>query len=378
MKLHRTNCVNSRSADLQERDNRKVWTRFLVQVPLLGCLVFMSPVSATAQVIKPTMKELIATAQTERVLTTHQSGRFGNPTLWQDIQAGMKAKYGIDLQLSGSPAAPSMGQMLSVLIDDYKAGRKPARADIFSTGGEQLVQLAEADILEKIDWKKYMPDLTSEEIAMGGASIAVGLAPYTLVYNPQIVKDPPKSLEDLAQPRYKGKIYVLPYVYGFVQLGMTKGVKPTYELFQKMVCNGNVAGTFRGGQLGRITSGEIPIFAFNGGIVDVEELKAKGAPIERSDLGGEFRVATMEYVGVPKNNRSPNLATLASLFMVSPEGQSIFYKYSAWDSPFREGSRIRKLFPKIDYIETPEKVQANPEVYKKLYPEMVKLVERGC
>ena len=55
------------------------------------------------------MKELIATAQTERVLTTHQSGRFGNPALWQDVQAAMKAKYGIDVQLNGSPAAPSMG-----------------------------------------------------------------------------------------------------------------------------------------------------------------------------------------------------------------------------------------------------------------------------
>ncbi|HSE89696.1 MAG TPA: TOBE domain-containing protein [Candidatus Binatia bacterium] len=190
MKRHRTNWVNSRSAH-----HRKMLTRLLFQGLLLGALVLSSPMSAAAQAIKTTMKELIPTAQTERVLTTHQSGRFGNPALWQDIQAGMKAKYGIDAQLNGSPAAPSMGQMLSVLIDDYRAGRKPARADIFSTGGEQLVQLAEAEVLERIDWKKYMPDLTSEEIAMGGASIAVGLAPYTLVYNPQIVKDPPKSLE---------------------------------------------------------------------------------------------------------------------------------------------------------------------------------------
>ena len=224
MKLHRMNSVNSRSADLQERDNTKVRTQLLFQGLLLGALVLTSPVSATAQAIKTTIKELIATAQTERVLTTHQSGRFGNPALWQDVQAGMKAKYGVDVQLTGSPAAPSMGQMLSVLIDDYKADRKPARADIFSTGGEQLVQLAEADILERIDWKKYMPDLTSEEIAMSGASVAGGLAPYTLVYNPQIVKDPPKSLEDLTDPRFKGKVYVLPYVYGFVQLGVTKGV----------------------------------------------------------------------------------------------------------------------------------------------------------
>jgi ABC-type Fe3+ transport system substrate-binding protein len=378
MKRHSTNWVNSRSADLRERDNRRMRTRLLFQGLLLGALVLSSPKSAAAQAIKTTMKDLIATAQSERVLTTHQSGRFGNPALWQDIQAGMKAKYGIDVQLSGSPAAPSMGQMLSVLIDDYKAGRKPARADIFYSTGSYLLELAEADVLEKIDWKKYMPDLTSEEISMGGASVAGGFTPYALVYNNQIVKDPPKSLEDLADPRHKGKVYVLPYVYGFVQLGVTKGVKPTYELFRKMVCNGNVAGTFRGGQLGRITSGEIPIVAFNTGIVDVEELKAKGAPIERSDLGGEFRVGTMEYVGVLKNSRSPNLATLATLFLLTPEGQGIFYKYTGWDSPFREGSRLRKLVPKTDYIETPEKVQANPEVYKKLHPDMVKLVERGC
>jgi ABC-type Fe3+ transport system substrate-binding protein len=164
-------------------------------------------------------------------------------------------------------------------------------------------------------------------------------------------------------------IFVLPYVYGFVQLGVIKGIKPTYELFQKMVCNGNIAGTFRAGQMGRVSSGEIPIAAFNGGVVDVDELKAKGARIDRSDLGGEFRVGTMEYAGVPKNNRSPNLATLATLFLLTPEGQDIYYKHAAYDSPFRKGSRIRKLLPKIDYIETPENVQANPEVYKKLYPD---------
>ena len=261
--------------------------------------------SGAAQAIKTTMKELIATAQTERVLTTHQSGRFGNPALWQDVQAAMKAKYGIDVQLNGSPAAPSMGQMLSVLIDDYRAGRKPARADIFNSGGEQLLQLAQADVLEKIDWKKYMPDLTSEETTMGGASVALGLSLSALVYNTKIVKDPPKSLEDLTDPRFKGMVFVLPYVYGFVQLGVLKGTKPIYDLFQKMVCNGNIAGTFRTGQLGRVTSGEIPIAAFNGSIVDVDELKAKGALIERSDLGGELRIGVMEYGGVPKNSRSP-------------------------------------------------------------------------
>ena len=124
-------------------------------------------------------------------------------------------------------------------------------------------------------------------------------------------------------------------------------IKQTYELFRKMVCNGNVAGTFRGGQLGRITSGEIPIFAFNGGIVDVEELKAKGAPVERSDLGGELRIGVMEYGGVPKNSRSPNLATLATLYLLTPEGQELYYKHTGNDSPFRKGSRLRQLVPKL-------------------------------
>ncbi|MGH9426654.1 MAG: ABC transporter substrate-binding protein [Terriglobia bacterium] len=378
MKLHTTNWVNSRSADRQVRDNGKVRIRLLFQGLLLVALVLTSPMSAVAQAIKTTMKELIATAQTERVLTTHQSGRFGNPALWQDVQAALKAKYGIDVQLNGSPAAPSMGQMLSVLIDDYRAGRKPARADIFNSGGEQLLQLAQADVLEKIDWKKYMPDLTSEETTMGGASVALGLSPFALVYNTKIVKEPPKSLEDLTDPRFKGMVFVLPYVYGFVQLGVIKGSKPIYELFQKMVCNGNIAGTFRTGQLGRVTSGEIPIAAFNGSIVDIDELKAKGALVEKSDLGGELRIGVMEYGGVPKNSRSPNLATLATLFLLTPEGQEIYYKHTGNDSPFRKGSRLRKLLPKIDYIETPEKVQANPEVYTKLYPNMVKLLERGC
>jgi ABC-type Fe3+ transport system substrate-binding protein len=378
VKLHSTNWVNSRSADLQARGNRKMRTRLLFQRLFLGALVLTLPVLAPAQAIKPTMKELIAAAQSERVLTTHQSGRFGNPALWQDVQAAMKAKYGIDVQLNGSPAAPSMGQMLSVLIDDYRAGRKPARADIFNSGGEQLLQLAQADVLEKIDWKKYMPDLTSEEITMGGASLAVGLSPYALVYNTKIVKDPPKSLEDLTDSRFKGMVFVLPYVYGFVQLGVIKGTKPIYDLFQKMVCNGNIAGTFRTGQLGRVTSGEIPIAAFNGSIVDVEELKAKKAAIERSDLGGELRIGGMEYSGVPKNSRSPNLATLTILYLLTPEGQEIYYKHTGNDSPHRKGSRLQKLVPKIDFIETPEKVQANPEVYTKLYPNMVKLLERGC
>ena len=65
----------------------------------------------------------------------------------------------------------------------------------------------------------------------------------------------------------------------------------------------------------------------------------------------------MEYTGVPKNSRSPNLATLTTLYLLTPEGQEIYYKHTGNDSPHRKGSRLQKLVPKIDFIETPEKVR---------------------
>ena len=74
-----------------------------------------------------------------------------------------------------------------------------------------------------------------------------------------------------------------------------------------------------------------------------------------------MRIGVMEYGGVPKNSRSPNLATLATLYLLTPEGQEIYYKHTGNDSPFRKGSHLRKLVPKIDFIETPEKVQAGKD-----------------
>jgi ABC-type uncharacterized transport system YnjBCD substrate-binding protein len=333
-----------------------------------------STAASAAPAMSESMQKLIEAAKVEKTLELTIAF---DDRAWNELEALINAKYGIKINLRGMAGAPPMSKVTSKLIEEHKAGRKPASTGLMISNGANHAALAAAGVLMAIDWKKYLPDLKAGEITKDSTGLLGGVSPIVLVYNTKLIKDVPKSLDDLANPKYKGLIAATFWGGGFVQMAVPLGTDRMMKLVEQMVDNGNLVGSI-GSEPHRIASGEFGMLAFLGDNVEPERLKARGAPVEWSTLGGEMNAAFGSWLSVPKASASPNIAILVALFMLTPDGQKFYFKYNQKDSHLREGTVMSKTVPKGVYLETPDSVVANPQVYKGAYEKIQRLIQRGA
>ena len=348
---------------------------------LLGAFL-LSAAPAAAQASKKALAGLIEAAKAEKQLTMLQGGTYGNTELWEELEAAMNAKYGIKVDLQGTAGGPNMSQVTSRLLQEHKQGRSPASTDIMVASGRNQLKLADAGALMKVDWRKYLPDLDDQEIATGGTGLLAGVGLIVAAYNTDVIKpkDVPRSLEDVTDPKFKGLIAATTYGSGWPQITLNLGAEKVHKVLQTIATNGNLAGNING-DLQRVASGEFGMYLFQGNLVEVENLKAKGAPMDWTDLGGEINAAFLTYVSVPKASRSPNLAQLTALFLMTAEGQAIFFKHTDRDSHYR-GTAMktylakRKATGKPLLLETADVIKNNPQVYRTQNAKYRKLLNR--
>ena len=358
--------------------------RGLLGAALLAALaVFLLPASpALAQAANPALAKVIEAAQAEKELTMLQGGRYGDTEFWDEVEAAMNAKYGIKVDLQGTAGGPNMSQVTSRLRQEHKQGRSPASTDIMIASGRNQLKLASAGALMEVDWRKYIPDLRDDEIATDGSGVLVGIGVIVAAYNTNLIKpkDVPKSLEDITDPKFKGLIAATTYASGWPQITLNLGAEKVEKVLSTIAANGNLAGNING-DLQRVASGEFGLYLFQGNLVEVEIYKAKGAPMDWTDLGGEINAAFLAYLSVPKASRSPNLALLASVFLMTPEGQEIFFKHTERDSHYR-GTAMKKYLAKRKaagkpiMLETADIIKNNPQVYGKQNAKYRKLLNR--
>ena len=348
---------------------------------LLGAFL-LSAAPATAQASKKAFAGLIEAAKAEKQLTMLQGGTYGNTELWEELEAAMNAKYGIKVDLQGTAGGPNMSQVTSRLLQEHKQGRSPASTDVMVASGRNQLKLATAGALMKVDWRKYLPDLDDQEIATGGTGLLAGVGLIVAAYNTDVIKpkDVPRSLEDVTDPKFKGLIAATTYGSGWPQITLNLGAEKVEKVLSTIAANGNLAGNING-DLQRVASGEFGMYLFQGNLVEVENLKAKGAPMDWTDLGGEINAAFLTYVSVPKASRSPNLAQLTALFLMTAEGQAIFFKHTDRDSHYR-GTAMktylakRKATGKPLMLETADVIKSNPQVYRTQNAKYRKLLNR--
>jgi ABC-type Fe3+ transport system substrate-binding protein len=361
--------------------NREPFRGIFIAATMLGVLLLVSGKSGAqklaasarsstaAKASKAPLTELIEAARGEKKLTMLQGGTYGAAEFWEELEAAMNAKYGIKVDLQGTAGGPNMSQVTSRLLQEHKQGRTPASTDIMIASGRNQLALAKAGALMEVDWRKYMPELKDEEIATNRSGILAGVGLIAAAYNTNVIKseDVPKSLEEVTRPKYKGLITATTYGSGWPEIALNLGPKKVEKILETIATNGNLAGNING-DLQRIASGEFGLYLFTGNLVEVEKFKARGAPMEWTDMGGEINAAFLTYVGVPKASRVPNLAILTSLFILTPEGQAIFFKHSDRDSHIRGGEMSkyiakRKAAGKTLLLETADVIRDNPEIY---------------
>ena len=235
------------------------------------------------------------------------------------INAAFTKKYGIKVNAwrAGSEA------ILQRVVTEARGGRN--EVDLVENNAPEMEALHQEKLLQEMN-SPYVSTLMPQGVPAHKAWVGVSIDIFTLGYNTQKIKkeDLPKTWADLLNPRWKGMLGVEAedhawFAYVLQALGEEKGSK----LFKEMVATNTITARKGHSLLAQlVASGEVPL-AFSLYAWGVDQLKDKGAPIERFYIGDP--IAQFQGLGVLKKAAHPYAAVLFYDFMLT-EGQAIMSK----------------------------------------------------
>jgi iron(III) transport system substrate-binding protein len=252
------------------------------------------------------MEKLIAGAKKEgsvSIYTSLQTADIGK------LAAAFEKKYGVKV-ISWRAGSEDIVQRA---VQEARANR--FTVDVMETNGPELESMHRENILQLVK-SPYLPDLIAPALLPHREWVGTRLNVFVQAYNTKLVKkqDLPKTWEDLANPKWKGKIGIeqedSDWLAGiFADIGDARARK----VFKDIVTTNGISvrkGHTLLTQL--VVSGEVPL-ALTIYNYKAEQLKKQGAPIDWFVIGN----------AVARRAPHPHAAILFYDFELSPEGQQI-------------------------------------------------------
>jgi iron(III) transport system substrate-binding protein len=301
---------------------------------------------------------------------------FGGAEGARQFQALFNKMYGTNIRINFTPG-PSMPDMAARLSQEVASGQKTS-ADLSMGTESVLASLLTRDVLEEYDYGALIPRLPPELVAPRRMALEVaGLFPG-ITYNTDLVPEAevPRKLEDVLNPKWKGKIASTPtgsyfeYVAARPEWGAERMKAFVGQLSQQ------IGGLIRVGEVPRVISGEFAMLVLAGGSHHLGRPGTAGAPA-RLVIPADAAIAGFWYLGVPRTAAHPNLAKLYLNMLMSEEGQAVLYAVNGADHYGLPGSRsatqlndlraqgvdLRKIDAKY-FLEHPELNELSDELVK--------------
>lgn len=301
----------------------------LSRAVVIGLFAVVSPLSAAEH--SPALKDLIAAANKEGKLELQWGSTFfgGNDGV-KTITDAMNKAFGTKIAVRFTPG-PNANESLNAIVVANGVNR-PSPTDAFIGSNQHGALIYERKVGTQVDWRTLLPArIAADSIEGDGMSLRMfTVFPGGIVYNTQRVPYPPTSLADLLKPEWKGKIASTPYASGFDLLSSNDvwGMERTLDYAKKL--SGQIAGLMRCNEIERIASGEFIAYAMDCTGTDWQAVKQKGAPIDHV-IPSDFPATRFNYLTVPKNAANPNAAKLFAVFLHTPEGQKLTWRYMSAD-----------------------------------------------
>ncbi|HLQ26044.1 MAG TPA: extracellular solute-binding protein [Acidiferrobacterales bacterium] len=293
-------------------------------------LIFAAPFTAGAATAVPAladiagysgpdrMDRLIAGARKEGdvMLYTTLTAPYLDP-----IIADFKQKYGVTIKYwRGSEAT-----LLQRVLSEARGGR--FAWDIVETLAPEVEAIRRNKLLQAVHSPFQKNEIIPNLAPSHREWTADRLYLYVVAYNTNQFKkdDLPKTLEDLLDPRWKGKIGMEAKNWDwFAEIAKEMGEKKGLDFFRKFVSvNGIQVRSGHTKLAGLVAAGEIPIALglFSHG---VDQLRAKDAPIEWAVIGTP--IVNMAATGVSRKAPHPYAALLFYEYLLGEDGQKILRK----------------------------------------------------
>jgi iron(III) transport system substrate-binding protein len=293
-------------------------------------------VAAASQAFSPAVEALIQGAQHETVLKGSWSPTsFGGSAGFDRLVQGMNRKYGLKIQAQFTPGIDE--QAMAGRLAQEVAANQPPTEDIYLGNPAGVHDVIPTHAFKSVDWHAVIdrpidPEGEFDPVAPDGAAVAFASSVVGITYNTNLVKpaDVPHRLNDLLDPKWKGKIASTPYASGWREFVAPDLLGPDTTLSFVHQFAPQLAGLIRCGEDDRITSGEFLMLVMDCGANEVVALKKKGAPIDHALLE-DAAVVHNRYGAVPVNSESPNAATLFVAYLETPEAQAALWELDGLD-----------------------------------------------
>lgn len=297
---------------------------------LLGAVLLAgaAPAGTLAQVIEGAKKEGSVTMTMRSNVT---------PKSMERLEGEVNKMYGVALKIKSVPSS-DMRQDLTQAILEKKMGA-PLSYDLMYLGDMFVPIGMDADIIEKVDWKPLLskdtnPLAVSEHPKMRGA-LAFQAAHIGLMYNPEkvAVGEVPKTLRDLANPKWKGRVGIYNYEQTWARWYFILGKEKVLSDLQAILKNEAVRGRYVDLQ-NRYLLGEIVLCLTASN--QLQEARDKGMPAAWRNL--DFADIREYAMVVRKGAKCPNAAKLVALYLASPKGAKFMLEESGAGSLFYPGN----------------------------------------
>jgi iron(III) transport system substrate-binding protein len=233
------------------------------------------------------------------------------------ITEAFEKKTGIKTELWRS----SSEKVLQRAVTEARAGRHTC--DILETNGPEVEAMYREKLLEEF-FSPHFKDLPRAAFPAHRHYVADRFNFFTIGYNTNLVKDPPRSYEELAEPKWAGKVGLeagdVDWFGAMVKyMGEDKGL----AFFRKLAAMKPQVRSGHTLMAELVASGEIPLVAtiYNH---NIERLKDKGAPVEWKALDPTF--GRPNAIAVARHAPHPHAGLVFADFMLSLEGQELLKK----------------------------------------------------
>lgn len=284
-----------------------------------------------------TRAQLLEGAKKEgEIILSWGTGTMGGIEGAAEMEKAFNKAYGLNLPFKFTPG-PAMPQFASRVIQEAKAGQ-PASTDLFVGSENHVARMP----LKSFEWTKAFPHITKPMIDYDNKVLIVTTRTPGFTYNSKMVvgKDIPQRVEDVLNPKWKGKIASTPYAASFDRLSMIWGEEKTTAFLNKFVKQ--VSGLIRCGEDDRLAAGEFAMLVFNCDLAAPQEAKEKGGPVD-GNVFKDAGILSYWYLTVPANARNPNAAALLAAFLLTKEGQDILYKTERSSSHLVKGTQMQQF-----------------------------------
>jgi len=262
----------------------------------------------------------------------------------------------------------SSEKVLQRAVTEARAGR--FAADIIETNGPEMEACYREKLLEAF-FSPHFKDLPANAFPKHRHWVADRFNFFTIGYNTNLVKpeEVPKTYEELAQPRWSGRVGVeasdVDWFGAMVKFMGTGSDDKGLAFFRKLAENKPQVRTGHTLMAELLASGEIPLCAtiYNH---NVERLMVKGAPVKWKALTPTF--GRPNAIGVCKRAPHPHAALAFADFMLSREGQTILKERNRVPASLSVDTHLNKFpFQMIDPVITLDEDAKWEKIWSELF-----------